>query len=61
MKYRVTAKMASRPLVTYKEGDIIECTPAEAAGRLAKGYIEPVEMEQAKEDKQLRSYKRKGV
>jgi len=59
MKYRVTAKMASQQFASYKEGDIIECTPAEAAGRLAKGYVEPLDMVDVKEDKQLRSYRRK--
>lgn len=58
MKYRVTAKMAEKT-DDYKEGDTIECDPADAVLRLSKGYIEPFEMVDAKQDKQLRSYRRK--
>jgi hypothetical protein len=58
MKYRVTALMAGKT-DSYKEGDIIECDPALAALRLSKGYLVPLDMVDAKEDKQLRSYKRK--
>lgn len=57
-KYRVTAKMA-KASVKYREGDIIECDPAEAAARLAKGYIEPLPIEEAKQDTQLRQYRHK--
>ena len=58
MKYRVTEKMPYNA-EGYKAGDILEY-PIEIAVRLIqKGYLEPVGMEQAKEDKQLRSYRRK--
>ena len=63
MKYRVTAKMP-RNIEGYKAGDTVEY-PIEIATRLIlKGYIEPLyaipePMDEAKQDKQLRSYKRK--
>jgi hypothetical protein len=61
-KYRVTAKMPTN-VEGYKAGDILEY-PIEIATRLIlKGYIEPyiepLPMDEAKQDKQLRSYKRK--
>lgn len=59
MKYRVTAKMASQPFATVKEGDIIECDPSDAVLRLSKGYLVPADIEEAKQDKQLRHYNRK--
>jgi hypothetical protein len=66
-KYRVTDKMPHN-VEGYKAGDILEY-PIEIATRLIlKGYIEPLyaileplPMDEAKQDKQLRSYKRKGV
>lgn len=54
MKYRVTEKMPANA-EGYKAGDIIDYDNKEAAVRLIlKGYIEPVGMEQAKEDKMVR-------
>lgn len=58
MKYRVTEKMAQRT-AQYGAGDTIEPTPENAILLLAKGYIEPLDMVDAKEDKQLRQYRRK--
>jgi hypothetical protein len=64
-KYRVTAKMPTNR-EGYVAGSIVDY-PIEIATRLIlKGYIEPLyaeplPMDEAKQDKQLRSYKRKGV
>lgn len=65
MQYRVTAKMPTNR-EGYVAGTIVDY-PIEIATRLIlKGYIEPLyaipaPMDEAKQDKQLRSYKRKGV
>lgn len=58
MKYRVTVKMPVNA-EGYKAGDIIEYDPEIAVLLLKKGYIEQLDMVDAKEDKQLRTYKRK--
>ena len=44
----------------YKAGDIIEYDPEIAALLLAKGYIEQIDIEESKNDKQLRKYNRKA-
>ena len=59
MKYRVTEKMPTN-IEGYKAGDIIEYDPVVAVLPLAKGYIEPLDMAKAKQDKQLRVYRRKA-
>lgn len=60
-KYRVTSKMPTNA-EGYKAGDIIDYEDKEAAVRLIlKGYLEPVGMEQAKQDTQLREYRHKNV
>ena len=59
MKYRVTNKMPTNA-EGYKVGDIIEYTPEVAALSLVKGYIEQLDIEEAKQDKQLRHYNRKA-
>jgi hypothetical protein len=64
MKYRVTALMHPNKK-GYKEGDIGEWEGEFAEGLLKKGWVEPIEpieplpMDEAKKDKQMRSYKRK--
>lgn len=58
MKYRVTEKMAQRT-AQYRAGDTIEPTPENAILLLAKGYIEPIDMDEARQDKQLRTYRKK--
>ena len=58
MKYRVTEKMPTNA-EGYRAGDVIEYDPAVAVLSLAKGYIEPLGMDEAKSDKQLRGYRRK--
>ena len=59
MKYRVTEKMPANA-EGYKAGDVIEYDPETAALSLAKGYIEQIDIEEAKQDKQLRHYNRKA-
>ena len=44
----------------FKAGDIVEYDPETAALSLAKGYIEQIEIEEEKQDKQLRHYNRKA-
>lgn len=44
----------------YKVGDVIEYDPEVAVLLLAKGYIEPLPMDEAKQDTQLRHYNRKA-
>ena len=44
----------------FKAGDIIEYDPEVAALSLAKGYIEQIDIEEAKQDTQLRQYQHKG-
>ena len=58
-KYRVTDKMPTNA-EGFKAGDIIEYDPEVAALSLAKGYIEQIEIEEDKSDKQLRHYNRKA-
>lgn len=58
MKYRVTDKIPTNA-EGYKAGDIIEYDPEIAALLLAKGYIEPLPMDEVKQDTQLRRYRRK--
>lgn len=58
MKYRVTDKMPTNE-EGYKAGDMIEYDPEVAALSLAQGWIEPLPMDEAKQDKQLRQYRRK--
>jgi len=58
-KYRVTSKMPANA-EGYKTGDIIEYDPEVAALSLAKGYIEQIDIEEGKNDKQLRKYNRKA-
>ena len=58
MKYRVTDKMPHNA-EGYKTGDVIEYSPEVAVLPLKRGYIEPLDMDEAKSDKQLRSYRRK--
>jgi len=59
VKYRVTNKMPTNA-EGYKAGDIIEYDPEVAALLLAKGYIEQIDIEESKNDKQLRHYNRKA-
>lgn len=59
MQYRVTKKMPVNA-EGYKAGDIIEYDPAVAVLSLAKGYIEPLDMAELKQDTQLRTYRRKA-
>lgn len=59
MKYRVTSKMPTNA-EGYKAGDVIEYEPEVAALLLKKNYIEPLDMDEAKQDKQLRHYNRKA-
>ena len=58
MKYRVTSKMPTNA-EGFKAGDIIEYAPDVAILLLSKGYIEQLDSEEAKSDKQLRHYNRK--
>ena len=58
MKYRITEKMPHNA-EGYKIGDIVEYDPEIAVLLLKRGYIEPLPMDEAKQDKQLRSYRRK--
>ena len=44
----------------YKAGDTIEYDPEIAVLLLAKGYIEPLPIEESKSDTQLRQYRRKA-
>ena len=44
----------------YHAGDIIEYDPEVAALSLAKGYIEQLDIEEGKSDKQLRHYNHKA-
>lgn len=61
MKYRVTEKMPVN-VEGYKAGDIIEYEDKAIAVRLIlKGYIEPLGMEAAKEDKMVHHSRRKGA
>jgi len=59
LKYRVTEKMPINA-EGFKAGDIVEYDPETAALSLAKGYIEQIEIEEEKQDKQLRHYNRKA-
>ena len=59
MKYRVTNKMPAN-VEGYHAGDIIEYDPEVAALSLAKGYIEQLDIEEGKSDKQLRHYNHKA-
>lgn len=43
----------------YKAGDEVEYDPAVAVNLLRKGYIEPLSMGEAKEDKMVRHSRRK--
>ena len=43
----------------YKVGDVIEYDPDVAVLLLSNGYIEQLDIEEAKQDKQLRHYNRK--
>ena len=58
MKYRVTNKMPTNA-EGFKAGDVIEYDPEVAVLSLAKGYIEQLDIEESKSDKQLRGYRRK--
>jgi len=58
-KYRVTSKMPANA-EGYKAGDIIEYDPEVAVLLLKKGYIEQLDIEEVKPDKQLRHYNRKA-
>lgn len=57
MKYRVLNMPTNAE--GYKAGDVVEYDPASAVLLLKRGYIEPLPMDEAKQDKQLRSYRRK--
>ena len=57
MKYRVLNMPVNAE--GYKTGDIVEYNPEVAVLLLKKGYIEPLEIEEAKQDKQLRQYRHK--
>ena len=57
MKYRVLNMPTNAE--GFKQGDIVEYDPLVAVLLLKKGYIEPLDMDEAKQDKQLRSYRRK--
>ena len=59
MKYRVTIKMPVNA-EGHKAGDVIEYDPEVAVLLLAKGYIEQIDIEESKNDKQLRHYNRKA-
>lgn len=58
MKYRVL----NMPINAegYKTGDIVEYDPDVAVLLLSKGYIEQLDIEEGKSDKQLRHYNRKA-
>ena len=58
MRYRVTSKMPVNA-EGYKTGDVIEYDPDVAVLLLKKGYIEPLDMDDAKQDKQLKNYRHK--
>ena len=57
MKYRVLNMPTN--VEGYKTGDIVEYDPDVAVLLLKKGYIEPLDIEEAKQDKQLRQYRHK--
>ena len=57
MKYRVLNMPTNAE--GYKAGDIVEYDPAVAVLLLKKRYIEPLDVAEAKQDKQLRQYRRK--
>ena len=59
MKYRVLNMPVNAE--GYKTGDIVEYDPEVAALLLKKGYIEPLDMDEARQDKQLRQYRRKST
>lgn len=44
----------------YKVGDVVEYDPEVAGLSLAKGYIEQIDIEEARQDTQLRHYNRKA-
>lgn len=58
MRYRVTEIMPKNA-EGYKVGDVVEYDPADAVHLLRKGYIEPLPMDEAKEDKMVRHSRRK--
>lgn len=45
----------------FKAGDVIEYEPDVAVLLLQKGYIEPLPMDEVKQDTQLRQYRRKNT
>jgi len=57
MKYRVLNMPVNAE--GYKMGDTVEYDPEVAALLLKKGYIEPLDMDEARQDKQLRTYHKK--
>ena len=57
MKYRILNMPTNAE--GYKKGDVVEYDPEVAVLLLKKGYIEPLELEEAKQDKQLRQYRHK--
>jgi len=44
----------------FKAGDVIEYDPEVAVLLIAKGYIEQLDIEESKSDKQLRHYNHKA-
>lgn len=58
MKYKVTDKMPTNA-EGFKAGDVIEYDPEIAVLLIAKGYIEPLPIEEAMQDTQLREYRQK--
>ena len=58
MKYRILNMPTNAE--GYKKGDVVEYDPEVAVLLLAKGYIEQIEIEEDKSDKQLRHYNRKA-
>lgn len=58
VKYRVTDKMPKNA-EGYKAGDVIEYPPDIAMLSIKRGYIEPLPMDEAKQDKMIRHSRRK--
>jgi len=58
-KYRVTDKMPVNRK-GWNPGDVVDIDPEIAVLLIAKGYIEQLDIEESKSDKQLRHYNRKA-
>lgn len=59
MKYRATDKMPKGS--GFKPGDIVEYDPETGSQFVSMGFLEPLEMDEAKQDTQLRQYRRKAT